>query len=234
MPVDEALILVGGLGTRLRGVVADVPKPLAPIDGRPFLAWVLDRLADAGLRRVVLAAGYRADLVEAAIGNRWQGLDIAHVREPEPLGTGGAVRHALSTLHGADGVHVLNGDTYLDYDPFALEAVTRALGARIGVALAHMDDVARYGAVRAEDGRIRGFEEKGGTGEGWINAGAYFLTRAALDALPSRATFSMETDVLLPAAHAGQLAALTDTDGFIDIGVPEDYARAQLRFGARA
>lgn len=229
MPVEEAIILAGGFGTRLRGVVADVPKPLAPVAGRPFLARLLDRLAEGGLRRCVVATGYMADVIEHRIGTRWQGMDIVHSTETEPLGTGGAIRQAARYLQG-DGAHVLNGDTWLDYAPAALEAAASAMAAPMAIALAQVEDVGRYGAVELRDGRAVAFREKGETGPGWINAGCYFLSGKALAALPEIATFSFEREVLQPRAMAGEVAAFTATQGFIDIGVPEDYARAQGLF----
>jgi len=229
MPAEEAIVLVGGLGTRLRAVVADVPKPLAPVAGRPFLAWVLDHLAGNGIRRAVLATGHMAGKVEAAIGRRWSGMDVDYSVESEPLGTGGAVRLAAATLHG-EGAHVLNGDTFLRYSPAGLEDATRAAGAIAGLALAQVGDVSRYGAVQVVDGTVATFREKGGRGPGLVNAGCYFLTAGALDALPAQAAFSLETAFLHPQAGTGRLAAFAQTSGFIDIGVPEDYARAQELF----
>src|SRR5580658_7180316 len=147
----EAVVLAGGFGTRLRSVVSEVPKPMAPVAGRPFLAWVLDFLAAQGLRRVVLATGHMADQVQAAIGARWQGMDIAYSVEREPLGTGGALKLAVSHLHG-DAAHVLNGDTYLRYSLSGLEEAAAAAHTPIAVALAQVPDVARYGAVAVHDG----------------------------------------------------------------------------------
>lgn len=233
MPADEAIVLAGGFGPRLRGIVDDVPKPLAPVAGRPFLAWLLDRLALSGMRRCILATGYMAEAIERAIGARWQGMDIAYSVEAEPLGTGGAIRLAAQRLQG-DGTHVLNGDTWLQSPPVALEAAARAASTPMAIALARVDDVARYGAVDVDDGRARDFREKGEAGAGWINAGCYFLGAAALSALPARTAFSFEREVLQPRARAGEVAAFTETSGFIDIGVPEDYARAQPMFAARA
>ena len=233
MATDEAIVLAGGFGTRLRGIVDDVPKPLAPVAGRPFLAWLLDRLAAGGMRRCILATGYLSDVIEQRIGARWQGMEIAYSVEPEPLGTGGAIRLAASRLQG-DAAHVLNGDTWLEYDPVALEDTARAAGASMAIALARVDDVARYGAVDIDNGRVTGFREKGESGPGWINAGCYFLGADALAALPVRDAFSFEQDVLQPRVQARAVAAFTATAGFIDIGVPEDYARAQLQFAGRA
>ena len=233
MATDEAIVLAGGFGTRLRGIVDDVPKPLAPVAGRPFLAWLLDRLATGGMRRCILATGYLSDVIEQRIGARWQGMEIAYSVEPEPLGTGGAIRLAATRLQG-DAAHVLNGDTWLEYDPVALEDTARAAGASMTIALARVDDVARYGAVDIDNGRVTGFREKGESGPGWINAGCYFLGADALAALPVRDAFSFEQDVLQPRVQERAVAAFTETLGFIDIGVPEDYARAQLQFAGRA
>lgn len=232
MPADEAIVLAGGFGTRLRGIVDDVPKPLAPVAGRPFLAWLLDRLAASGMRHCILATGYLSETIEQRIGARWQGMQVAYSVEAEPLGTGGAIALAATQLLG-DGAHVLNGDTWLDYDPAALEAAARDAHAPMAIALAHVEDVARYGAVDVADGRVAAFREKGEAGPGWINAGCYFLGADALAALP-RGAFSFEHAVLQPRTAAGDVAAFTATAGFIDIGVPEDYRRAQALFAARA
>ena len=229
MRADETIILAGGFGTRLRDVVADVPKPMAPVAGRPFLAWLLDRLAAQGMRRCILATGYMAEVIEREIGTQWSGMDIVHSVETTPLGTGGAIRQAAGLLQGGC-AHVLNGDTWLAYSTAALEQATTQAGAAIGIALAHVDDVGRYGAVETRDGMVAGFREKGGIGNGWINAGCYFLGAAAIAALPDAETFSFESDVLLPMAAAGKVCAWTETSDFIDIGVPEDYRRAQQQF----
>jgi D-glycero-alpha-D-manno-heptose 1-phosphate guanylyltransferase len=231
MKADEAIILVGGLGTRLRGVISDVPKPLAPVAGRPFLAWVLDNLAEGGLRRVVLAAGYMAEKVQGIFGTYWLDMEIAYAIEETPLGTGGAIRHASGQLDGSWGVHVVNGDTFLRYSPASLEHMTRQLRASIGMAVAAVADVSRYGAIEVVDGRVMGLREKGQDGAGYINAGCYFLTEDALSELPPGPSFSWETEVLAPWAKRGAVAAYAETDGFIDIGVPEDYLRAQALFG---
>lgn len=229
MAAEEAIVLVGGLGTRLRAVVSDVPKPLAPVAGRPFLAWLLDAYAAAGLRRVILATGYRSEQIEEAVGQRWQGMEIAYSREDEPLGTGGAVRQAAAKVQG-DGVHLANGDTWLRYEPVALEQATAASGALLGIALARVEDVGRYGAVEVEAGRVQGFREKGGSGPGLINAGSYYLSPTALDRLPQDRSYSFEERVLAPWTREGAVAAFDRTSDFIDIGVPGDYARAQALF----
>lgn len=231
MAADEAIILVGGLGTRLRSVVADVPKPLAPLAGRPFLAWLLDAASLSGFRRVILATGYRSEQIEQVVGDRWGTLEIAYSREDAPRGTGGAIRLALEQVAG-NGVHLANGDTFLRYDPAALEAATRVAGCAMGIALAHVGDVGRYGAVEVSSGRVTGFREKGGNGPGLINAGSYFLAREAFGLLPDDATWSFEERVLRPWSERGEVVAFEATSDFIDIGVPDDYARAQAMFAA--
>lgn len=230
MPADEVIVLVGGLGTRLRQVVQDLPKPLAPVAGRPFLAWLLDAYADVGMRRIVLATGYLSGSIERTIGRNWRGMDIVFSREETPRGTGGAIRQALARVQG-DGVHLANGDTFLRYSPQALESVTRSSGCMLGIALANVDDVGRYGEVKVDHGRVVGFREKGGCGPGLINAGSYYLDTGAFDRLPAEATaWSFEERVLVPWSSHGGVAAFEETSDFIDIGVPVDYERAQLIF----
>lgn len=231
--VEQAIVLVGGLGTRLRGELGDLPKPLAPVAGRPFLAYVLDQLAAAGMRRAILATGYGSAQVEAAIGRSWQGMDVIYSVEDAPLGTGGAVAQAARLLHDAE-AHVLNGDTFLRFDLAALERSVADTGAALGMALARVPDVSRYGAVEVIDGLVRSFSEKGGDGPGLINAGSYFLTEPAFAACPLLPAFSFEHAVLHPLAAAGRVAACVDTSDFIDIGVPEDYRLAQSRFAVDA
>lgn len=230
--VDEAIVLAGGLGTRLRGVVDDVPKPLAPVAGKPFLAWVLDALATQGFRHVVLATGYRGEQVEAALGKAWQGMSLGYSREPEPLGTGGAIALAMERIMGG-ACFVLNGDTWLELDYARFDATARAGNARLAVALAAVPNASRYGAVRVEGGRITGFVEKGRPESGFVNAGVYRLSRSLLDGFSAGAAFSFEHDVLVPAVARENVMAYTGTHGFIDIGVPEDYREAQGRFAAR-
>lgn len=233
MRTVEAIVLVGGLGTRLRAVVDDVPKPLAPVAGRPFLAWVLDRLARQGMKRVVLAAGYRAEMVREVIGTAWNGMGIEYSVEESPLGTGGAIRQAAALL-SVDGAHVLNGDTFLEYDMSRMADATREAGASLGMALAKVEDTGRYGLVaRQADGAITGFHEKTQGGSGYINAGCYYLSAETLARLPAGGAYSFEAAVLPGLAASGDIYGYTGTSRFIDIGVPEDYRRAQDLFSAR-
>jgi len=224
----EAIVLVGGLGTRLRPVVGDLPKPLAPVRGRPFIAYLLDALSAGGLRHAVLATGYMADKVEQAVGVNWRGMRLSYSREDSPLGTGGAVRHAAQLTAGGP-LMVLNGDSYLEFniDDFVRSMVR--LKAQHGVTLAAVPDVGRYGAVTVNNGRVVAFGEKTGHGPGLINAGIYYFSREAVLGFPSSKSFSLEAEVLIPAAAAGTLFGYENTAQFIDIGIPDDYAQAQAR-----
>lgn len=218
----EAIILAGGQGTRLREAVPDLPKPLAPVAGRPFLAWMLDSLAAGGVRRVVLATGYLGGMIEAAIGPVHRGMAICYAREETPLGTGGAIRHALPHTT-AEQVLVLNGDTYVRV-PYAAMAVACA-GADLAMAVHQVPDRSRYGAVVVEEDQVRGFLERGGdAAPGWINGGVYLIRRGAAFWPPGGA-FSFERDVLQ--AGLAPIAAFPVPGPFIDIGTPDDYARAQ-------
>lgn len=227
---DEAIVLAGGFGTRLRGTVDAVPKSLALVAGRPFLAWLLDNVAAKGMRRVILATGYLGEQIEAAFGATWRGMALIHSREPLPLGTGGAIALALKSIDG-EACLVLNGDTWLELDYAAFERTVIDAGARLGVGLANVPDVARYGAIRVEDDRLAGFDEKGSLGPGLINAGVYWMRRSLLKGYPTDEAFSFEREVLIPAVSREPVIGYTDTHGFIDIGTPEDYARAQTVFG---
>lgn len=229
----EAVILAGGLGTRLHDVVRDVPKPLAPVAGRPFLAWLLDNLAGHGIQRIVLATGHLGEQVEAALGPQWQGMALEYSRESEPLGTGGAIAHAAAHVRG-EVFFVLNGDTALDLDYAAFARAVASMGARLGVALAHVPDAARYGAVQLEGNRVTGFVEKNDVRAGLVNAGIYRLQRSLLADYAHARSFSFERDVLVPAVAREPVVGYARTRGFIDIGVPEDYLRAQTLFAMRS
>ena len=217
----EAVILAGGLGTRLRGVVSDVPKCLAPVAGRPFLDYLAGYLARFPVSRVILSVGYRRELIQDWASGRSFPFEVDFAVEEEPLGTGGGIRLALSRCRERKAL-ILNGDTFYPVDLTRVEA-----DAPVTVALKPMRQFERYGAVDLQDGLVTAFREKAPCAEGLINGGVYAVDRdrLRLDALPER--FSFEKQVLEPLSAAGQVAGVVRDDYFIDIGVPEDYARAQ-------
>ena len=190
----EAIILAGGLGTRLRSRLNGVPKPMADIGGRPFLAVLLDRLATSGIRRVLLSVGYLNDVIIQYFGNTWRGMEISYVVEDIPLGTGGAIRKSLAKAH-TESILILNGDTWLQAEYQQIMDFHKAQHAAITLALTWVENRARYGGVTVSSGRVTGFLEKGSIGPGWINGGVYVLQRDFPwpDGLAN--TFSFETDV---------------------------------------
>ncbi len=229
----EAIVLAGGLGTRLRSVVGDLPKPMAPVAGRPFLAFVFDQLVAAGFETAVLAAGYRHEAIRAHFGDRYDGLKLIHSVEREPLGTGGAIRLACAHVQ-ARNVFVLNGDTFVDLDFRGMLSAHTAASAQLSIAVCHVPDVARYGALDLDGDTVRGFREKGSAGAGWINAGTYVLSAALRSRFPLQNAFSFERDVLMAQVDSIRPLAVRTEGMVIDIGVPEDYVRAQTLFGAPA
>ncbi|MFN0055431.1 MAG: nucleotidyltransferase family protein [Planctomycetales bacterium] len=225
-----ALILAGGLGTRLRSVVADRPKVLAPVHGRPFLAYLLDQLADAGIRHAVLCTGFRGDLVRAEFGLRYRTLRLDYSQEHAPLGTGGALRQGVS-LARSQTVLAMNGDSYCDADLQAFQARHAARKEVAGLLLTEVSDTSRYGRVQLDpEGRIQRFVEKGVEGgRGWINAGLYLLPVKLLETVPLEEPTSIERD-LLPAWIPQGLWGFPCHGKFLDIGTPETFAATEAFF----
>jgi D-glycero-alpha-D-manno-heptose 1-phosphate guanylyltransferase len=229
----EAVILAGGFGIRLKEVLHGLPKPMAPVAGRPFLEILLNQIAKAGCSRAILSVGHLHPVIEDHFGAAWRGMAVDYAVEHSPLGTGGAIRAALAHATEAD-ILVLNGDTFLDADYAAMLRFHVMQNAQFTIAVSHQPEVARYGGVVLEGDRIAGFEEKGSSGPGWINAGAYTLSRgfAWPPHLPER--FSLEKDFLAPEISRLRPAAYKVDGFFLDIGVPEDLARAQTELKAFA
>jgi len=226
----EAIVLAGGLGTRLRQMVPDFPKPMAPVAGRPFLEILLASLASKGFRRVILSLGYMAEKVVSHLGDSFAGMDLVYEIEQTPLGTGGAVRHALTRCE-SDHVFVFNGDTYLDLEVADVETQWQTHHAPIIVAR-EVPDTARYGRLNTAHGRILGLLEKDEAGPGLINAGCYVLPTDILDEFALGQTFSLESDFLANVVNMERFNLFVTNGHFIDIGVPEDYARAQTELAS--
>ena len=224
----EAVILAGGLGTRLAGVVADRPKAMAPVAGRPFLEWQLEYLRAHGVRRIVLALGHRAEQIIAHFGDRFGDVDIVYEVETAPRGTGGALRGAMQKAEGAD-VFALNGDTLLLADLGALEG---AAGDRMAMAVREVADCRRYGTLQVASGTVVAFREKGGTGKGLVNGGLYWLRRDLFAGFALPQAFSFEDDFLAPHLESLAPRAVVTTGFFLDIGVPESYLEAQTSIPA--
>ena len=225
---EEAIVLAGGFGTRLRRVVSGVPKPMAPMDMKktPFLAFVLDKLEAQGISHVILSVGYLASAIQEYFGNGYKGMLISYAREKTPLGTGGALKKALQICQ-SDIVFVLNGDTYFDIDFNAMKEEHLRSKADFTIAAYKMRDFDRYGTLEVDgDGRIFRFGEKKYCASGFINGGVYCLRRNLLNDVPQRA-FSLEKDFLEKKVEHIHIQAYKSTGYFVDIGVPEDYVAAK-------
>ncbi len=229
-----AVILSGGLGTRLRSVVSDRPKVMATVAGRPFLTHLLDQLIESGIRKAVLCTGYMAELIRNELGERYRSMELVYSVETTPLGTGGALRNAIGQMEG-DMLLVLNGDSYCQCHIADFIAKQSASGAYAGMVLAQVEDVARFGAVLTNGSSfVESFKEKGGqTGPGWINAGIYLLPLALVQDICPDGQVSLERDIF-PALLVKGLYGHHCTGSFIDIGVPEEYERSQKFFSGQA
>lgn len=221
----EAIVLAGGLGTRLREIVPDLPKPMAPVAGRPFLEILLAMLARKGFTRVVLSLGFMSEKIIKHFGESYAGIDLVYEVESQPLGTGGAIRAALARCV-TDHVFIFNGDTYLDIEADALERLWQASRHPV-IVVRDVPDTARFGRVEMQEGRISAFREKGMSGSGLINAGCYVLPKDALDGFPLGQSFSLETEYFIPNLQRIWFDGFVTRVRFIDIGVPDDYALAQ-------
>lgn len=222
----EAIILAGGLGTRLRSVVSDVPKPLAPVAGRPFLQWLLDYMQPYGFGHIVLSTGYMHEKIAEHFGDNYRGMRLSYAVEDKPLGTGGGIRNALNHCED-DEMVVVNGDTFFAIDYSLLEAFFHRQPTRLAVVLRQVADTGRYGRVTLDCcDRISAFAEKDGShGPGNINGGIYMLHRSLLEEYSGEGAFSFEHDIIAPRVAQEPVYAYVATDFFIDIGIPEDYRR---------
>jgi D-glycero-alpha-D-manno-heptose 1-phosphate guanylyltransferase len=221
----EAIILAGGFGTRLRQVVSDLPKPMAPVAGHPFLEILLTSLAAKGFHRVILSVGYMADKIVAHFGDQFLGMSLIYEIESSPLGTGGAIRRAMTKCM-SDHVFVFNGDTYLDLEVVDVETHWQTQQLPIIVAI-QVPDTTRYGCLKITDGRVSGFTEKGISGIGFINAGCYVLPTQILYEFPTNQPFSLEKDFLVLEVDKQRFNVFVTHGKFIDIGIPDDYYLAQ-------
>lgn len=228
----KAFVLAGGLGTRLKGRFGDLPKPLAPLGGRPFLVRQLEWLRDRGVSRAVILAGYGADRVRETLGDGAAlGLALEYSVESEPLGTGGALQLAGNFVDGP--VLVVNGDTLGECDPWRLERDRWERGAIGAVALYRVADARARGRVEHAEGRVDRFVEKdeGFRGPAWVNGGQYAFSPLLWRLLPAGAS-SLERDVLPGLAAQGLLAGSEVEGRFWDIGTPEDHERAERELSA--
>lgn len=226
----EAIILAGGFGTRISTVVKDVPKPMAPVNGKPFLQYVLNYLIDFGFERIILSVGYKKEVIKDYFGNHYKDMAIQYCEENKPLGTGGGIKKALSFAQ-EEQVFVLNGDTMskIDYQQFLEDHLEHK--SSLSLALKPMKDTGRYGIVKTNNAnRIVEFCEKQSSQQGNINAGIYIVNTRIFDNLTFPEKFSFEKDFMEKMVDKINISAFCYDGYFIDIGIPEDFYRAQAEF----
>jgi len=228
--MDEVIILAGGLGTRLEGLSEDLPKVMMDVNGIPFLQHLLNYYTTQPIGKVVLAVGHRHEVVRRHFGNRYQSLELTYSIETTPLGTGGALKLALSRIEGQR-LFAVNGDTYFAIDLARLDYEHESSGADMTLALKSMQNFDRYGTVQYnEEGQITGFEEKGPCDQGVVNGGTYAINKPWFHNLDLPQTFSLERDVLEARISMDRFHGILFEDYFIDIGIPEDLERCVAYF----
>lgn len=224
----KAVLLVGGLGTRLRSILPSTPKPLASVGDKSFLELLVRQLRYQGIRRLVMCTGYLGDQIENEFGDghSWD-VTIEYSKEPHPLGTAGAVKLAQPYLRDVSDFLVMNGDSFLEIDFHQLVRFHREQGGLAGMAVLRVKNTTRFGSVQmGAGGRVIGFSEKTGhDASGLVNGGVYVFDPTVLEHIPEGPA-SLERDVFPRLLNHG-LYALEQHGMFIDIGTPEDYARAQ-------
>ena len=225
--ITEAIILAGGLGTRLRSAVPDLPKCMAPVAGKPFLYYVISYYQKQGIERFIFSLGYRHEDIEQWLSNSYPTLSYTIVIEDEPLGTGGAIKLACSKVQSND-VLVLNGDTLFKIDLDHQAKMHFREEANCTLALKPMKNFDRYGVVQTEkDGTVQSFQEKQYYENGNINGGVYIVRKDSFLHLPFPEKFSFEKDYLEHYCRKQVFKAVLHEGYFIDIGIPSDYERAQ-------
>lgn len=219
----QAIVLAGGLGTRLKHIIPDIPKPMAPINGEPFLKYIFDYLIRNKVEHVILAVGYKAECIEEYFGEEYKGIRITYSNEDTPLGTGGAIKKAMSYCNEAD-IFILNGDTYFCVNLNEMKVFHENHNSKLTISVKALSDFDRYGSVVVGNDVIKGFIEKKPTKYGRINGGIYLMKKEVLN-LINQESFSFEKMVL--EAGIVDIYAYESEGYFIDIGEPHDYYKAQ-------
>lgn len=225
--INTAIVLAGGFGTRLQAVVKDLPKPMAEISGKPFLGYLLSYLLQQGIRKAILSVGYKWETVKNYFGDFYGELKLDYSIEEEPLGTGGTIFKAVQNSEEKE-FFIFNGDTFFNIDLGEFYLKRTMEDVKLSVALKRMKNFDRYGTVKTDAShRIISFEEKKFYGEGDINGGVYILKRELFSGMNLPEKFSFEKDVMEKYYNQIPFSGFAFNDYFIDIGIPEDYMRAQ-------
>lgn len=227
MVPKEIIILAGGKGSRLKSVIGHLPKSMALVNGRPFIDYVILYYLAQGFQQFIISLGQGQEQLSAHIQLAWKHIHVQFAIEAAPLDTGGAIRNAVDHASG-DTVLVINGDSYFALDIEALSIFHHMCGAECTIAVKQVPDTSRYGRIEIrKDYGIASFQEKGIQGEGLINGGAYLINTRMFKAYDFPTRFSFEKDYLQQYFHSKRIFTVKDNGYFIDIGIPEDLARAQ-------
>lgn len=231
MLIQEAIILAGGFGTRLKEVVNEIPKVMAPINGKPFLEYILDYLDNNIFNHVVLSVGYKHEVIIEHFGNKYKSIDISYAIEDEPLGTGGGIKKAFEFIKGHR-VVVMNGDTMFRINMSKVFEFHFSKRCGFSLVLREVEDVSRYGAVETNiNQKIIGFKEKGEqSGKGNINGGIYIIDKKFFHNNKFANKFSLEKDCFERMYKTHPFYGIVCKQYFLDIGIPEDYKKAQDEF----
>jgi len=224
----EAIVLAGGLGTRLQSVISEIPKPMAPIADQPFLLYILKWLEKNGITRVVLSVGYKWEIIHKEFGEHFNSIELVYSIEDLPLGTGGAIALAMTKINETQ-FFIINGDTFFDINLDSLLSFHMAGRYDFSIALKPMCNFSRYGSVELdENNRIIRFNEKSPRLNGLINGGIYLTNYSINKYFPQIEKFSFENDFIEKMLKQLSIGGIVKENYFIDIGIPEDYKRAQL------
>ncbi len=227
MQKPSIIILAGGLGTRLRSVVSDLPKCMAPVNGKPFLSYVIDYFQQHEINDFIFSLGYKHERIEEYLNNQYSAINIQYSIEKEQLGTGGAIKKACALVKDKN-VFITNGDTLFKVNISSLQDFHEQKNADCTLALKPMKNFDRYGVIELnEDDSIKSFNEKKYYKQGLINGGLYMLNVESFSQKPFPEKFSFETAYLEKYHHQHKMFGLMQDEYFIDIGIPEDYERAQ-------
>lgn len=219
----EAIVLAGGLGTRLRSVVSDLPKPMAPIGDKPFLRYILKYLQKNGITRTILSVGYKWEIIKEYFGDKFENIELIYSVEDEPLGTGGAIKKAMTQAKNNQ-VYIINGDTFFNVDLQSLELQNDS---KLILSLKQMNEFDRYGCVESDDNNfVTAFTEKGYKKSGNINGGIYLASIDIFDNYDLNEKFSFE-EFMQDNFQKLKASVKVFDNYFIDIGIPEDYEKAQ-------
>jgi D-glycero-alpha-D-manno-heptose 1-phosphate guanylyltransferase len=221
----EVIVLAGGMGTRLRQIVNNVPKPMAPVNGEPFLKYILDWISQYNVSSIILSVGYKGDIIENYVGSLYNNIPISYAVETTPLGTGGGIALAMaiaSTKH----VVVINGDTYFPVNLNAFYEQHMLYKGKITLALKRMENFDRYGTVDLNEHTVNSFNEKQYCNKGLINGGIYTVDKQIFSENKLPEVFSFESEVLEKLSGTDQIKGVVFDEAFIDIGIPEDYKKA--------